>query len=214
MKSVYIAVTDLTFPEKLEDKYCKFRPVVSLRYKDSNDKTTYAREVLPGLGKRDYWECEKDNKNKDGYVRHDTLPKVDMENKLDISKREITFDDLDIKTFDRIEVEIFDIDIKVGWEVTVSKLATLIPADALALLNPALPPTLMLVKAAVEKATGKNVSDLEKGLISKLIGKEDGAARSIFARSQQLTNPPQTSVTLAGPGTQGDYSISLEIEVS
>jgi hypothetical protein len=213
MNSVNITITDLTFPDKLEDKYCKFRPVVSLRYKDSNDKTTYAREVLPGLGKRDYWECEKDNKNKDGYVRHDTLPKVDMENKLDISKREITFDDLDIKTFDRIEVEIFDIDIKVGWEVTVSKLATLIPADALTLLNPALPPTLMLVKAAVEKATGKNVKDLEKGLISKLVGKEDGAARSIFARSQTLTNPPQTSVTLAGPGTQGNYSVSLEIEV-
>jgi hypothetical protein len=72
----------------------------------------------------------------------------------------------------------------------------------------------MLVKAAVEKATGKNVKDLEKGLISKLIGKEDGAARSIFARSQQLTNPPPAKVTLAGPGTQGNYSVSLEIEAS
>jgi hypothetical protein len=214
MNSVYIAITDLTFPANLEDKYCKFRPVVSLRYKDSNDKATYAREVLPGLGKRDYWECEKDNKNKDGYVRHDTLPKVDMENKLDISKREIQFDDLDIKSFERIEVEIFDIDIKVGWEVTVSKLATLIPPDAAALLIPGLPPTFMLVKAAVEKATGKNVKDLEKSLISKLIGKEDGAARSIFARSQKLENPPQTEITLSGPGTQGDYSVSLEIEVS
>lgn len=213
MKSVYIAITDLTFPEKLEDKYCKFRPVVSLRYKDSNDKTTYAREVLPGLGKRDYWECEKDNKNKDGYVRHDTLSKVDMENKLDISKREIAFDDLDIKTFERIEVEIFDIDIKVGWEVTVSKLATLIPENAMALLMPGLPPTFMLVKAAIEKATGKAMPN-QKELIGKLVGKEDGAARSIFARSQTLTNPPQTEITLAGPGTQGDYSVSLEIEVS
>lgn len=212
MKSVYIAITDLTFPEKLEDKYCKFRPVVSLRYKDSNNKTTYAREVLPGLGKRDYWECEKDNKNKDSYVRHDTLPKVDAD-KLDIMKREITFEGLDIKSFDRIEIEIFDIDIKVGWEVTVSKLATLIPADTLALINPALPPTLILIKKAYEKASGKSVSDLEKGLVSKLIGKEDGAARSIFAKSQPLTNPPQTSVTLTGPGTQGNYSVTLEIGV-
>lgn len=212
MKSVYIAITDLTFPDKLEDKYCKFRPVVSLRYKDSNDKTTYAREVLPGLGKRDYWECEKDNKNKDGYVRHDTLPKVDMDNKLDISKREITFDDLDIKTFDRIEIEIFDIDIKVGWEVTVSKLTTLIPENAMALLMPGLPPTFMLVKAAIEKATGKAMPN-QKELIGKLVGKEDGAARSIFVKSQTLKNPPQENVTLAGPGTQGDYSVTLTIEV-
>lgn len=213
MNSVYIAITDLTFPDKLEDKYCKFRPVVSLRYKDSNDKTAYARHVLPGLGKRDYWECEKDNKNKDGYVRHDTLPKVDMENKLDISQREITFDDLDIKSFERIEVEIFDIDIKVGWEVTLANLATMIPDNAMALLMPGLPPTFMMVKAAVEKATGKSVPN-QKELISKLVGKEDGAARSIFARSQTLTNPPQTSVTLAGPGTQGNFSVGLEIEVS
>lgn len=211
-KTVNIVITDLTFPDKLEDKYCKFRPVVSLRYKDLQDKTMYAREALPGLGKRDYWECEKDNKNKDGYVRHDTLPKVDTD-KLDIMKREIKFEDLGVKAFDRIEIEIFDIDIKVGWEVTVSKLATLIPADTLALINPALPPTLMLVKKAYEKASGKSVSDLEKGLVSKLIGKEDGAARSIFAKSQPLTDPPQGSITLTGPGTQGSYSVTLEIEV-
>ena len=75
----------------------------------------HAREALPGLGARDYWECEKKNKKKDNYVRHDTLPKVDMD-KVDITKREIAFRDLDITGMERIEVELFDIDTKSGFE--------------------------------------------------------------------------------------------------
>ncbi len=213
MKTVDIVVTDLTFPANLKDEYCKFRPLISLRYIDSNDKIAYAREALPGLGSRDYWECERGNKNKNGYVRHDTLPKVDMDTKLDISKREIIFSDLDVKSFERIEVEIFDIDIKVGWEKIVGGVLKMIPDVALPFIDPALPPTLMLIKKAIEKGTGKNVNDLEKGLINKAIGKEDGAARSIWAHSKDLTNPPPQTLTITGTGTKGTYSVSLTINV-
>ncbi|HBB96642.1 MAG TPA: hypothetical protein DC054_14755 [Blastocatellia bacterium] len=214
MSTVEIVVTDLTFPADLKDAYCKFRPLISLRYIDSHDKVTYAREALPGLGPRDYWECEKDNKNKDGYVRHDTLPKVDMETKLDVSKREVSFNDLDVKSFERIEVEVFDIDIKVGWEKIAAGVLKMVPEYALPFLNPALPPTLTLIKKAIEKGSGKSVDDLEKGLINKAIGKEDGAARSIWAHSKDLTNPPPQTVTITGPGTQGNYSVSLTIKVT
>jgi hypothetical protein len=213
MATIDIIVTDLTFPEKLEDKYCKFRPLISVRYRDSQDRITYAREALPGLGPRDYWECEKGNKSKDNYVRDATAPKVDM-NKVDVSQREIIFNDLDIKSFERVEIELFDIDIKVGWEKVVQGALKMLPANALQFINPALPVTLTLVKAAVEKATGKNVQDLEKSLLNKAIGKEDGAARSIFVRSQDLTNPPAQPLTVTGPGTQGNYSISLTMNVS
>lgn len=213
MKTVDIVVTDLTFPANLKDAYCKFRLLISLRYIDSNDKITYAREALPGLGIHDYWECEKGNKGKNGYVRHDTLPKVDMETKLDVSKREIIFSDLDVKSFERIEIEIFDIDIKVGWEKVISGALKMMPAVALPYLNTALPPTLTLIKNAIEKGTGKKVDDLEKGLINKAIGKEDGAARSIWAHSKDLTNPPPQTLTITGPGTQGNYSVSLIISV-
>jgi hypothetical protein len=34
MATIDITVTDLTFPDKLEDKYCKFRPLISVRYQD------------------------------------------------------------------------------------------------------------------------------------------------------------------------------------
>jgi hypothetical protein len=213
MATIDIVVTDLTFPANLEDKYCKFRPLISVRYKDSHDKITYAREALPGLGNRDYWECEKDNRKKDNYVRHDTEPKVDMD-KLDVSQREIIFSDLDVKSLERIEVEIFDIDIKVGWEKVLQTTLKMLPPDAIKFINPALPLTLTLVKGAIEKATGKSVQDLEKGLISKAIGKEDGAARSIWVHSKDLKSPPPKELTITGPGTHGNYSLSLTIEVS
>ena len=213
MSTIEIVVTDLSFPAKLEDKYCKFRPLIAVRYRDSHNKITYAREALPGLGSRDYWECEKDNKKNDNYVRHATEPKVDMD-KVDISKRQILFTDLDVKTVERIEVELFDIDIKVGWEKVVSNALKMLPADALTFINPELPITLTLVKGALEKATGKKIDDLEKGLINKAIGKDDGAARSIWVRSLELTQPPQQSMTITGPGTQGNYSMALRMDVT
>jgi hypothetical protein len=214
MPTVDLVVTDLTFPAKLEDKYCKFRPLISLRYKDSSGKPTYAREALPGLGSRDYWECEKGNKKKDNYVRHDTLPKVDMDNKLDISQREIIFSDLDVKSFERVEIELFDIDIKTGWEKVVQVALNSLPEDVLKNLNPALPPTLTLIKGAIEKATGKKIDDLEQSFLNKIIGKEDGAARSIWVRSMEVTNPLPETITISGPGKQGNYSITLKIEAS
>src|SRR5437762_1750064 len=204
MATIDVVVTDLTFPANLDDKYCKFRPLISIRYRDSHDTITYAREALPGLGPRDYWECEKGNKNKAGYVRHDTLPRVDTENKLDISKREIIFRDLDVKTLERVEVEIFDIDIKTGLEKLGETVLKLLPEVALPFINPALPLTLTAIKAAVEKGTGQKLVDLETGLINKAIGREDGAARSIWAHSKDLTNAPAQTSTITGSGNKGD----------
>lgn len=212
MATIDIIVTDLTFPAELKDAFCKFRPLISLRYRDANNKILFAREALPGLGSRDYWECEKDNKNKPEYVRHDTEPKVDMD-KLDISKREIIFNDLEIQRLERIELELFDIDIKVGWEKVLQTVLKSLPQNVTMFINPALPLTLALVKEAVEKGTGKKVADLEKSLISKAIGKDDGAARSIWVRSKELTEPLPETLTITGPGTQGNYSMTLKIEV-
>lgn len=212
MATIDIIVTDLTFPEDLKDAFCKFRPIISLRYRDANNKILFAREALPGLGNRDYWECEKDNKNKGEYVRHDTEPKVDMD-KLDIMRREIIFNDIEFKSLERIEIELLDIDIKVGWEKVLQTVLKSLPANITTLINPALPLTLNLIKEAVEQGTGKKVADLEKGLISKAIGKDDGAARTIWARSKELTDPLPEILTLTGPGTEGNYSMTLKIEV-
>lgn len=214
MDTIIVTLTDLTFPAKLEDKFCKFRPLISIRYRDSNDKIMFAREAMPGLGKRDYFECEKANKSKPDFVRHDSEPKVDT-NKVAISSREITFSDLDVKKLERLDLEVYDIDIKSGFFDTFKdNLLKVLPVAAAPFLPVALPVTLTLIKTAVEQGTNKKISDLQKGLIDKAIGKEDGAARSIFAQSQPLTAEPSQALTLAGAGVQGDYSVTLQIETS
>ena len=214
MDTIIVTLTDLTFPAKLEDKFCKFRPLISIRYKDSKDKIMFAREAIPGLGKRDYWECEKGNKNKPDFVRHDSEPKVDMD-KLGVARREITFSDLDIKTLERVDVELFDVDIKSGFFDTFKdNLLKVLPVAATPFFPATLPITLTLIKTAVEQGTNKKVSDLQKSVIDKAIGKEDGAARSIFTQSQTLTSDPKQTITLTGAGVQGDYSLTLEIEAN
>ena len=214
MDTIIVTLTDLTFPAKLEDKFCKFRPLISIRYRDSNDKIMFAREAMPGLGKRDYFECEKANKSKPDFVRHDSEPKVDT-NKVAISSREITFSDLDVKKLERLDLEVYDIDIKSGFfDAFKDNLLKVLPVAAAPFLPAALPLTLTLIKGAVEQGTNKKISDLQKGLIDKAIGKEDGAARSIFAQSQPLTAEPSQTLTLAGAGVQGDYSVTLQIETS
>ena len=214
MNTIIVTLTDLTFPAKLEDKFCKFRPLISIRYRDSNDKIMFAREAIPGLGKRDYFECEKGNKNKPDFVRHDSEPKVDM-NKAGISRREITFSDIDVKTLERVDLELFDVDIKSGFfDAFKDNLLKTLPVAATPFFPATLPITLTLIKSAVEQGTNKKVSDLQKSVIDKAIGKEDGAARSIFTQSQALTSDPKQTITLTGAGVQGDYSITLEIEAN
>jgi hypothetical protein len=214
MATINIALTDLSFPAKLDDKYCKFRPLVSVRYRNSDNKIAYAREAVPGLGKRDYWECEKDNKNKPGYARHATEPRVDM-GKLPPSQREIMFEDLDVKKLERVEVELFDVDINTGfWDKLRENLVKALPVAVAPFIPVALPLTLTIIKEAVEKGTGKQVADLQKGLLSKAMGKEDGVARTLWAGSAKLTDEPQQTLTLSGSGVEGDYSLTLDLEVT
>lgn len=214
MATIDVVLTDLTFPANLEDKYCKLRPLISIRYRDSGNKIMYAREALPGLGKRDYWECEKGNKNKPNYVRDEAGHKVDM-NKLDVTQREIIFNDIDLKQLEQVIVEIFDIDIKSGfWDKLTENVVKILPVAAAAFIPATLPLTLTLIKNAVEKGTGKKVSDLEKGLIDKALGREDGIARSLWVRSKPLTGDPKQIITIDGEGIEGDYSVTVSIEVS
>jgi hypothetical protein len=214
MTTINITLTDLTFPANLKDEFCKFRPLISVKYRDPNDKIMFAREALPGLGKRDYWECEKDNKKKADYVRHDTEPKVDMD-KLDVSRREITFSDLDAKKLERVDVEIMDVDIKSGfWDKLRENVLKVLPVAAAGLIPATLPISLMLIKNSIEQGTGRKVSDLEKGLLNKALGKEDGAARSLWTHSKTLTSSEPQTVTIDGASGHGDFSVTLNIEVA
>jgi len=211
MTTVEITVTELSFPPKLEDKFCRFRPLLSLRYRDSTGKPVFARAALPGLGERDFWDCELKHKNDSVFVRDPNASRVDME-RIPIMQRQVTFNDLDLKSFDRMDLEIFDIDTKPGWKKTLEKALETFPPEVLLAFQPEIPAALMLVKTAVEKGTGHNLADLETDLLNKLIGKKDGLARSLWARSEDLKNTLPPTLNSQGAGIQGDYSLTLKME--
>ena len=213
MATIEITVTDLIFPEKLDDKYCKLRPLISIRYRDLGDQVIFEREALPGLGKGDYWECEKGNNKKDNYVRDEANHKVDM-NKIDATKRTITLSNIPLKKLEMIIVEIYDIDVTGFWDKLRKELLTVVPILAAPYLPVALPLSLTIIKGAIEQGTGKKVTDLSKGIIDKAMGKENNSARSIWVRSQPLSKKAKQSIVLTGGGTQGDYSVGLDIAVS
>ena len=213
MASITITLNDLLFPANLEDKFCKFRVVVSLRYKDAAGKIAYARQALPGLGKDDYWECELDNKNKDNYVRHPTEPKVDMD-AVDVSLREVLFSDLEFQKLERVEVEILDIEKKDGfWNKLLETVIKVAPQVAMQFIPANVPLTLMLLKGAIEKGTGKKVQDLEKEVLEAALGKKDGMARRLLLKSATLNEPPQDSFAIAGKGVQGNYQADFSLLV-
>jgi len=209
MTTINISLTDLTFPPNLSDEYCKFRLLIGVRYRDSKMRILYAREALPGVGKRDYWECEEANKNQENYVRHHSEPRLDIE-KIDISRREIIFTDLSMRHLERIEAELFDVDIKTGLEQVVQGVLKMLPAVAARYIDPSGSITLRLIKEALERAAGKKIAELEPALIAKALGKEDGAARSIWLRSYNLDVFPDKPIVISGPGRAGGYSVTLE----
>jgi len=213
MGTLDVTLTDLVFPAALEDKFCKFRPLISIRYRDSGNKVLFAREALPGLGKGDYWECEKGNKKRPNYVRDEAGHKVDM-NKIDVSKRQLTFSDIDPNSLELIMIEIYDVDVSGFWDKLRKELIKILPELAIPFIPANVPVTLTLIKTAIEHGTGKKVADLEKGVIDKAMGKEDNAARSIWVHSSPLKNLPKQSLTITGGGVQGDYSVAVEIEKS
>jgi len=114
-----------------------------------------------------------------------------------------------------VEVEIYDIDIKSGFlDALRDNVLKVLPLAVAPFIPATLPLSLTVIKGAVEQATGKKVSDLQKGLIDKAMGKEDGVARSLWLHSQTLTNGAQQTLTISGAGVHGDYSVTLEINVT
>jgi hypothetical protein len=111
-----------------------------------------------------------------------------------------------------MDLEIFDIDTKPGWKKTLEKALETFPPEVLLAFQPEIPAALMLVKTAVEKGTGHNLADLEMDLLNKLIGKKDGLARSLWARSEDLKNTLPPTLNSRGAGIQGDYSLTLKME--
>ena len=115
MANIRLTVTDFTFPADLKDKFAAFRLSIFLRYLNDKDELVDVMEVMPGVGDTDFWECEKGNKKKQNFVRHPTLPKIDI-TKVNESRREALFSGINFKSLERVTVRIYDIEKDGKWD--------------------------------------------------------------------------------------------------
>jgi hypothetical protein len=109
MSNVSITMTDFTFPTNLKDAFATFRIQLVLSYTNSEDKSAEVKEILPGAGEKDYWECEKGHKNDFNFVRRADAPKIDMEKILE-GGATATFADLKFNSLDSLMVTIYDVE--------------------------------------------------------------------------------------------------------
>jgi hypothetical protein len=210
-----LTLTDFTFPANLEDKFAAFRLVVTLRYVDENDDILTAMEVIPGVGKTEYWECEKGNKDKINYVRHPTLPKLDTD-KVDEMQRQAIFSKLKIKKLERVSVKIYDVEKDGKMDKLFREGLKLAFQVALEFAETGLPITIGNVKKKLEEKLGANV---ERGVIeSKVLEAIDklanaGKTRRLWEHSAKIGAVASGgSFNVTGGSNVGDFALSFSLE--
>jgi hypothetical protein len=161
MSNVILTVTDFTFPADLKDAFASFRLAVTLRYSDADGTFVDVKEVIPGAGNDDYWECEKGNKKKENYVRDSALPKIDTK-RVDVSRREALFAGLKFKSLERVAVKIYDIEKDGMWDKVLDKGFKLAFGVGLELLSAGTPITVGNVLTALKKSKAADRSEVEK----------------------------------------------------
>jgi hypothetical protein len=161
MANVVLTVSDFTFPADLKDDFAAFRLAVTLRYSDADGTFVDVKEVIPGAGNDDYWECEKGNKKKKNYVRHSTLPKIDT-TKVDVSRREALFAGLKFKSLERVAVKIYDIEKDGMWNKILDKSLKLAFGVGLELLSAGTAITVGNVLTELKKSKAADRSEVEK----------------------------------------------------
>ncbi len=188
MANIKLTVTDFTFPADLKDKYAAFRLSAFLRYTDSEDKLVDVMEVIPGAGNTDYWECEKGNKNRPDFVRHSTLPKIDI-TKVDESRREALFAGLKFKSLERVTVKIYDIEKDGKWDKVFREGLKLAFGVGVDLLSAGTAITVGNAYAALNKKLGKDAdrSEVEKKFIELIdASAKKGRSRFLWEHSADI----------------------------
>lgn len=210
MANVRLTVTDFTFPADLKDKFAAFRLSIYLRYLDPDDNLVDVMEVLPGGGDKDYWECEKGNKDDANYVRHPTLPKLDTK-VVDKAAREVIFKGLKIKSLDQVRVKIYDIEKDGKWDDVFRKGLKVAFDVGLNLISAGTAITVGNALTALKKSKEADRSEVEKEF-NKLIDEsaKKGRSRVLWDHSVDLEGKAVgTPFTITGDSKVGTFTVDF-----
>jgi hypothetical protein len=71
-------MTNFKFPANLKKARSSFRIRLLIRYLNDEGSIVDAKEVMPGAGEKDYWECETDEQDSENYCRSENAPEIDV----------------------------------------------------------------------------------------------------------------------------------------
>lgn len=206
MPNFELTLDGFTFPKDLPEARSTFRFLIDIRYIDPDGKFATAHAVLPGLDT--YWECEKEKEGEASFVRHKTLPKIDMD-KIDEWDRLIVL--LKARELHSLQVKVFDIEKTGGFLDRIKEYAGMIVE---ALIGKATSAATVGIPAPdfAKDAFGAAVHDVETFALAQLAGiKQQNSL--IFKRSEKsFPASPGGAFKIKGAGTKGDYEVDIKVK--
>jgi hypothetical protein len=210
MPTFELTLNDFTFPKTLPESRSTFRFLIDLRYIDSDGKFATTHAVLPGLDS--YWECEKQHKGEANFVRHPTLPKLDM-NSIDEWDRMIVM--LKATSLHSLQIRVIDIEKTGGFLDKIKDYAgaiveALIGKATSAVTGAVVPPTFL------KDVFGHAVHDVEAFALSQLAGakRQDSLIFKKGLTTSDFPASPGGALSLKGSGTAGEYQIDLNVKIT
>jgi hypothetical protein len=212
MKNVTLTVNEFIFPADLKDKFAAFRLLVTLQYKDTAGNIVSVMEAIPGLGKEDYWECEKSEMSKPNSVRHPTLPQLDTD-KVDETRREAVFSGLEFQQLRRVSVKIYDVEKDSKWDRALIKAAQVAFSVAIDFVGTGGPLTIGNLRKALNK---KLAEDAKPEAVEKLVNDflasqaNAGKTRLIWEHSKKIdTLETGQGFTVTGSAAVGAFVVKF-----
>lgn len=206
MPNFELTFEGFSFPKDLPEARSTFRFLIDIRYIDDGGKFATAHAVLPGLDT--YWECEKEHEGEASFVRHKTLPKIDMD-KIDEWDRLIAL--LKAKELHSLQVKVFDIEKTGGFLDRIKEYAGMIVEALVGKATAAATGAIPAPPDFAKDAFGAAVHDVEAFALAQLAGikRQDSL---LFKRSEKnFPATPGGAFKIKGAGTKGDYEVELKV---
>jgi len=206
MANFELTFEGFTFPKELPQARSTFRFLIDIRYIDPDGKLATTHAVLPGLDT--YWECEKEKEGEASYVRHKTLPQIDM-NKIDEWDKLIVL--LKAKELHSLQVKVFDIEKTGGILDKLKEYAGTIIGALIGKATAAVTGGLPAPPDFAKDVFGAAVHDVETFALAQLAGiKQQNSL--IFKRSHKsFPAAPGGTFKIEGEGTNGKYEVSIKV---
>ncbi|MFQ5690711.1 MAG: hypothetical protein ACE5HQ_10615 [Gemmatimonadota bacterium] len=203
MSTLSLELREFSFPEELSNNRANFRVVFDVKYwTGSGARTTLktSNAIKPGIDV--FWECDRRKADRANFRRAggppDFEPRLDMDRLDDWDKVVVSLHSGGIHS---VRAKLFDVDREDIWDKVVSFAGTLVRG----IFGSARKVVTGVLPDALSGSAGDAIDEVSSYLVKKMAG---GGDKVLF---QGSARPERGSVEIRGQGTDGTYTIRLEV---